>query len=116
MPQAAIREAVINAIIHRDYASPTSIQIRVRNDRIAIWNAARLNPDWAEELLPLEMPSRPHNPRIADVFFRAGAIEAQGRGISRIVDVCREAGNPTPTWRLEAGGEGLWMELPFFNA
>ena len=113
VPREAMREAVINAVIHRDYASPTTIQIRVRDDRIAIWNAAHLNPEWTAGLLAEEMSSRPHNPRIAYAFFRAGMIEAWGRGIRRIVDICREAGNPTPTWRLDAGGDGLWVRFPF---
>ena len=43
-------------------------------------------------------------------------IEARGRGIRRIVDLCRKAGNPTPTWRLEAGGNGLWVRFPFSAA
>ena len=116
VPRAAMREAVINAVIHRDYASPTTIQIRVRDDRIAIWNSAHLTPEWTAELLADEMSSRPHNPRIAYAFFRAGMIEAWGRGIRRIVDICREAGNPTPTWRLEAGGDGLWVRFPFSEA
>ncbi|WP_428274422.1 ATP-binding protein [Candidatus Palauibacter sp.] len=116
VPREAMREAVINAVIHRDYASPTTIQIRVRDDRIAIWNAAHLTPEWAAELLADEMSSRPHNPRIAYAFFRAGMIEAWGRGIRRIVDICREAGNPTPTWRLDGGGDGLWVRFPFSEA
>ena len=116
VPREAMREAVINAVIHRDYASPTTIQIRVRDDRIAIWNAAHLTPEWVAELLADEMSSRPHNPRIAYAFFRAGMIEAWGRGIRRIVDICHEAGNPTPTWRLDGGGDGLWVRFPFSEA
>ncbi len=38
---------------------------------------------------------------------------AWGRGIRRIVDICRDAGNPAPTWRLDTGGDGLWVESPF---
>ena len=116
VPREAMREAVINAIIHRDYASPTTIQIRVFDDRIAIWNAAHLAPEWATEQLAEELSSRPHNPRVAYAFFRVGMIEAWGRGIRRIVDVCREADNPTPTWRLESGGNGLWVRFPFSDA
>ena len=107
---------MINAIIHRDYASPTTIQIRVYDDRISIWNAAHLASEWATEQLAEELSSRPHNPRVAYAFFRAGMIEAWGRGIRRIVDVCREVDNPTPTWRLEAGGNGLWVRFPFSDA
>ena len=116
VPREAMRETVINAIIHRDYASPATIQIRVYDDRIAIWNAAHLTPEWAAEQLAEELSSRPHNPRIAYAFFRAGMVEAWGRGIRRIMDLCREAGNPTPTWRLEAGGNGLWVRFPFSAA
>ena len=61
-----------------------------RNDRgvvVGVANAARL-------LKP--HPSCPFNPGIANVFFRAGEIEAWGRGIQRITDACREAGTPAP--------------------
>ena len=113
VPREAMREAVTNAVVHRDYASPTTIQIRVRDDRIAIWNAAHLSPDWTAELLAEDLSSRPHNPRIAYAFFRAGMIEAWGHGIRRIVDICRQAGSPVPTWRLESGGAGLCVRFQF---
>ena len=116
VPWEALREAVINAIIHRDYASATTIQIRVYGDRISIWNAADLISELASEQVADESSSRPHNPRIAYAFFWVGMIEAWGRGIRRIVDLCLEAGNPTPTWRLEAGGNGLWVRFPFSAA
>ena len=113
VPREAMREAVINAVIHRDYASPTSIQIRVGDDAISIWNPADLSPEWTAELFAEEMSSQPHNPRIAYAFFLAGMIEAWGRGIRQIVDICRDGGNPTPTWRLDAGGDGLCVRFPF---
>ena len=113
VPREAMREAIINAVIHRDYASPAPIQIRVYDDLIEIWNAAHLNPGWTDDLLAGKISSRPPNPLIANAFFRAGMIEAWGRGIRRIVNICREAGNPAPTWRLDAGADGLWVEFPF---
>ena len=116
VPREAMREAVINAIIHRDYASPTTIQIRVYDDRISIWNAVQLPPEWDASQLTGEFSSKPYNPRIAYAFFRAGMIEAWGRGIRRIVDICKEAGNPTPKWELEPGGDGLWLRFPFSAA
>ena len=116
VPREAIREAVINAIIHRDYASPTVIQIRVSDDRISIWNAAVLSPEWFAEHLAEELASRPHNPRIAGAFFRAGMIDAWGLGIRRIVDLCGEAGIPAPRWRLDPGGEGLRVCFRFSAA
>ncbi len=116
VPREAMREAVINAVTHRDYASPTTIQIRVCDDRIAIWNAAPLSPEWTADLLADELSLRPLNPHIAHTFFLAGMIKAWGRGIRRIVDICRQAGNPAPIWRLEAGGKGLWLRFPFSRA
>ena len=116
VPREAMREAVTNAVIHRDYASPTTIQIRVYDDRIAIWNAVQLPPEWTADPLSGELSSKPYNPRIAYAFFRAGMIEAWGRGIRRIVDMCREAGNPTPEWKLESSGDGLWLRFAFSAA
>ena len=40
-------------------------------------------------------------------------IEAWGRGIRRFEEMCKEAGNPTPQWKPEAGGDGLWLRFPF---
>ena len=96
VPRDAMREAVTNAVMHRDYASPIPTQIRVYDDRISIGNAAQLPPDW---VAPSDraIDSRPHIPQVAHAFFRAGMIEAWGRGIPRITELCREAGNPSPT-------------------
>ncbi|MYE51683.1 MAG: winged helix-turn-helix transcriptional regulator [Gammaproteobacteria bacterium] len=116
VPREAMREAVINAVIHRDYTIPSPIQIRVSDDRIEMWNAADLPTHWIGEQLAGKLASKPHNPRIAQAFYRAGLIEAWGRGIRRIVDMCEEAGNPTPQWELQKTGEGLWTTFPFSAA
>ncbi|MXW79767.1 MAG: transcriptional regulator [Gemmatimonadetes bacterium] len=116
VPREAMREAVINAIIHRDYASPTTIQISVYDDRIAIWNAVQLPSEWAADQLAGGLSSKPYNPRIAYAFFRAGMIEAWGRGIRRIAEMCKEAGNPVPEWKLQSSGDGLWLRFPFSAA
>ena len=113
VPRPAMREAVINALIHRDYAEPASTQIRVNAENIEIRNAALLPPDWAA--VETGMLSRPHNPLIAQAFFRAGMIEAWGRGIRQIAEHCREAGNPAPTWTREPGGV-LCLRFPFSEA
>ena len=115
VPYEAMREAVTNAVIHRDYSVPAPIQIRVYDDRVAIWNAGRLPTGWSLEDLTGEHASLPYNPAIADAFFRAGLIESWGRGIHRIRQACEEAGNPEPRWRIEPG-DGLWVEFPFSAA
>ena len=111
VPRAAMREAVVNAVIHRDYASRTSTQIRVYHDRITIRNPAELPVDWSVSTTG-GMPSEPRNPRVAHAFFQAGLIEAWGRGIHRIRARSLEAGNPTPLWTREPGGV-LRLRFPF---
>lgn len=115
VPREALREGVVNAVIHRDYATPTPIQIRVHDDRMSIWNPGQLPAGWSVEDLIKAHSSRPYNPRIAYAFFRAGTIEAWGRGIQQIIDVCAEVGNPVPEWKVEAGG-GLRIEFPYSAA
>lgn len=51
--------------------------------------------------------SRPYNPDIANAFFRAGEIEAWGRGVERINTACKEAGYKEPTFKYD--GTGLWI-------
>ncbi len=83
--EAALREAVLNAIVHKDYASGTPIQISVYNNKLMVWNPGELPPHWTMAKLRGKHPSRPFNPDIANAFFRAGLIEAWGRGIERII-------------------------------
>lgn len=112
VPRDAIREAVVNAVVHRDYTRPAPNQIRVYDDRLMLWNPGRLPEGWSLEKLTGNHPSQPHNPVIANAFFRAGLIEAWGRGVQRIIASCKELGSPLPEWRLEPE-DGLWVEFPF---
>lgn len=111
VPEAALREAVLNAIVHKDYASGTPIQISVYQDKLMLWNPGELPPDWTVAKLKGKHPSCPFNPDVANAFFRAGMIEVWGRGIERIVQACRAAGTRPPKFRYE--GTGLWVEFPF---
>lgn len=111
VPQGALREALINAVIHKDYASGNPIQISVYDDQMMIWNDGELPPNWTAETLTSRHTSRPFNPDVAGTFFRSGLIEAWGRGIERIVSSCRRNGTPDPTFAHEPGG--LWVTFPF---
>ncbi len=111
MPEDALRKALLNAIIHRDYAIGAPIQIRVYPDRIRIWNPGELPERWTIAKLLKPHPSRPFNPGVANAFFRAGEIEAWGRGVQRIMEACREAGAPAPL--IESQGGDIWIEFPF---
>lgn len=103
-PEGALREAVINAIVHKEYSSGIPIQIKVFENRIRIWNDGQLPHDWSVNNLFTIHPSRPNNPDVANAFFRAGLIESWGRGIEKIIDLCVSAGLPTPIFDTRFGG------------
>ena len=109
VPESALREALLNAVAHKDYASGVPIQISVYEDRVAFWNNGHLPDDWTVERLAEKHPSQPYNPDVANAFFRAGMIEAWGRGIEKVLQACREAGMADPQWRYET--PGLWVEF-----
>jgi ATP-dependent DNA helicase RecG len=69
-PEAALREAIINAIAHKDYSSGNPIQIKVYDNRISIWNAGELQTPLTVKKLLINHPSIPFNPDIATTFFR----------------------------------------------
>ena len=111
VPGEAVREAVLNAIAHRDYSNSAPIQIRVYDNRISLWNPGALPPDWSLDKLLGTHASVPHNPGIANAFFRAGMIEAWGRGIGHIIETCQAAGTAQPKWFVEPDG----LRLDFFR-
>ena len=81
------------------------------DNKLMLWNPNELPPDWTIAKLKAKHPSRPFNPDVANAFFRAGMIEAWGRGTERILEACRDAGVPEPELRHEP--DGLWVEFPF---
>jgi ATP-dependent DNA helicase RecG len=87
------------------------VQIRVYDNRLSMWNPAVLPEGWVVDDLLREHASLPYNPNIANAFFRAGEIEAWGRGIQRILQACREEKVPEPQVRLS--GHELWLEFAF---
>lgn len=114
VPEAALREAVLNALIHKDYAAGTPIQISVYRDKLMIWNPGPLPATWTAERLLQKHPSLPANPDVAHTFFRSGLIEAWGRGFERMAEACRAAGTPGPNVRHD--GAGLWTEWQWEEA
>ena len=102
-PYEALREAIINALIHRNYLGASSIQIRVYNDRLVIMNEGKLPPEVPVEKLKTEHLSKPRNTLLADVFYKAGFIESWGRGTIKIMEKCQEQGLPEPDFEEEHG-------------
>ncbi len=100
-PRDAVREAVLNAIAHKNYAALIPIQIQVFADKMIISNDCVLPEDWTMEDFLGKHRSRPYNPLIANTFYRAGFIESWGRGIMKIREACINAGNPEPIYHIK---------------
>lgn len=88
-PKDAVREALYNAIAHKDYSSGIPIQISVYPNKMIFWNEGQLPENWTVEKLTQKHPSKPHNPDIANAFFRAGYIESWGRGTIKMINACK---------------------------
>jgi len=106
-PKDAVREALLNAIAHKDYAYGYPIQISVYDDKLMIWNEGRLPENWTVKKLLQKHSSKPRNPDIANAFFRAGYIEAWGRGTIKIIEQSKKHGLPTPEFKSE--GSDFWI-------
>jgi ATP-dependent DNA helicase RecG len=102
-PEEALKEAILNSIVHKNYAG-TTIQLSVYDDKLILWNPGTLPPEITIDQLKKKHSSYPRNKNIADIFFKAGYIEAWGRGIAKMVDACKAAGLPEPEFVEHAGG------------
>jgi len=100
-PPRAIREALVNAIVHRDYRIPSKVQIRIFDDRIEFWNPGRLPEGWTVETLKEEHTSEPFNPLIARIFFWVGYVEEVGTGTNKIIKWCKEWELPEPEFKIK---------------
>lgn len=105
-PKDALREALLNAVAHKDYTGPYPIQISVYPDKIMIWNYGRLPENWTVEDLLDKHSSQPRNPDIATAFFRSGYVESWGRGMEKMKNICLEAKIPLPQFSCK--GNDFW--------
>jgi ATP-dependent DNA helicase RecG len=99
-PPKAIREALVNAIVHRDYRLSGKVQVRIYDDRIEFWNPGRLPEGWTPNTLKEEHTSEPFNPLLFKIFFWVGLVEEVGSGTNKIINWCKE-------WRLPEAEIGI---------
>lgn len=105
IPHKALRESVVNAFCHRDYAQPGgSVGIAIYDDRVEILNTGHLPKDINVGNLVASYKSMPNNPLIANVLYRRKMVESWGRGLELMYSACIAAGLPAPTLR-EVHGE-----------
>lgn len=103
-PAAALREALLNALAHKDHSGGTPMQISAYEHQLQFWNEGHLPDSWTVENLLRKHPSKPFNPDVANTIFRAGYIESWGRGTLKILNECHAVHLPAPRFYFEASG------------
>lgn len=98
-PADALREGVMNALMHRDYTLSGTTNITILSGSLEISNPGGLPNDLKPADLKKDHPSLPRNPDIAHICYLHGLIEKVGRGTQRIVEVCRAARARDPKWQ-----------------
>ena len=106
-PMEGFREILLNAINHKDYSTGIPIQISIYEDKIYVWNDGKWPDNLPVDKIYEKHSSIPYNPKIADVFYKAGEIEAWGRGFDKIMEVCKEEKAPYPV--IDANARGVMV-------
>jgi ATP-dependent DNA helicase RecG len=113
IPPDAMREILVNALIHRDYSNAGgAIYLAIFDDRVEVWSTGTFPTGITPEMLSREHTSVLRNPIIADVFHRAGLIEKWGRGTNRVIEMCRKAGIRPPQFHEIAGSAVVKFHVP----
>lgn len=109
-PLPAVREALINAVVHRDYANPSDIQIKIFDDKITIFSPGRLYGGLTvADLYTDTYQSRTRNKLIAEAFYLTNNIEKYGSGFIRIRKEL--AAYPSLLLRIEEIGDGVLLSF-----
>lgn len=101
LPYDAVKEAIVNAVCHRDYTSNASVQVMLFRNRLEVWNPGQLPYGLTVQKLLEPHKSLPANPLLADPMFWTGYIEKVGTGTEDIVNLCKERGLKTPEYHQE---------------
>lgn len=101
VPYRVVREAIVNAVAHRNYASRSGVQVMVFANRIEVWNPGGLPEDLTVDMLHGPHPSVPRNRLLCEPLFLAHYIERAGTGTLDMIQLCTEAGLPEPEFLNE---------------
>jgi ATP-dependent DNA helicase RecG len=105
LPVMAVREALINAISHRNYTNlSASISFSIFDDRLEIWNNGTLPPELKLKDLKKSHESYPRNKKISKIFYSRGWVEKAGIGTVRMIEDCKKLGIPEPKFEEYSSG------------
>lgn len=113
IPPEAMREILVNALIHRDYSiAGGAVSLAVFDDRVEVWSAGKFPNGITPESLTRPHLSVQRNPIIAEVFYRTGLIEKWGRGTNRVAEMCAAAGIVQPEFEEITGAAVVTLRVP----
>ena len=113
IPVEALREAIINALCHRDYEQPyASVSLAIFDDRVEITNPGMLPAELTPETILLPHDSYPHNPLIAQVLYLTTYLDKWGTGVNRMIDLCQNANIPSPKYSIDNKSVKITFERP----
>lgn len=98
IPPMAVFEAIVNAVVHRDYTDNGSVQVMLFQDRLEVWSPGRMPAALTIEQLHTIHRSIPVNPLLADVVYMSGYVEQLGTGTLDMINLCAEQGLPAPVF------------------
>ena len=117
MPAKALREALVNALVHRLYVKRgSSVSLAIYDDRVEIINPGTFPSNITLAELRAGNKSEPRNPTIARVMYSRKTVETWGRGIKLILDECAKANLPEPQIVAESGYTKTVFMRPAQNA
>ncbi|GGH90164.1 ATPase [Pseudomonas fluvialis] len=110
----AFREAVANALVHRDYHGRGAVHVRLEDDALVVSNPGGLVDGVTLANLLVTEP-RPRNPALADAMKRIGVVERSGRGVDKIFRGMLKFGRPAPDYSYTTA-QSVVLRLPTAEA
>ena len=103
IPGLVLREALHNALAHRDYVVASQTRVFVFDDRVEVTNPGTLLNRMTLDSIRIGGISQRRNPAIAAILMRSGLVELVGNGVPRMLEAMEAAGLPAPDFTIEGG-------------
>jgi hypothetical protein len=112
IPVEAVREAIVNAVAHRNYAVGASVLVTLFSDRLEVWNPISLPTTLKVDQLRQPHSSAPANPGLAEALYLLAYRASKGTGTCDMISLCRKAGVAEPKFELADNGFQATMRRP----
>lgn len=113
IPIEALREALTNALCHRQYErTSASVSLAIYDDRVEIVNPGKFPPQLTTDTIRMSHESYPYNKKIAQVLYLTKNLEKWGTGANRMIELCREQGVAEPEWTIGNGTVTITFKRP----